>query len=69
MGRRSRDREIQRTRQLSFLNEKVADQEALLELYREQNRCKTRAIQNLEKINQAQREIIAALEHQLENLE
>ena len=69
MGRGSYDREARRTRHLSFLTEKIADQEALLELYREQDRCKSRSIHNLEKINKAQREIIAALERQLNSLE
>ena len=69
MGRGSSDREARRTRHLTFLTEKVADQEALLELYREQDRCKNQAIKNLEKINKAQREIIAALERQLESFE
>ena len=69
MGRRSRDREIQRNRQLNYLTDKVSDLETLLEMYREQNRYKTQAIQNLEKISQAQREIISTLERRLEEFE
>ena len=69
MGRGSRDREIQRNRQLNYLTDKVSDLETLLEMYREQNRYKSRAIQNLEKIAQAQREIIATLERRLDTID
>ena len=69
MGRGTRIREVQRNRQFNELTERVSDLETLLELYREQNHYKSRAIQNLEKINQAQREIISNLERQLEIVE
>ena len=66
MGRGSQTRDGRRVRHLSYLSDKVAEQEVLLEMNREQLACQTRVIKNLEQINQLQREIIAALRLRLE---
>ena len=69
MGRGSQTRETRRVQQITYLQDKVADQAALIDLYRNQHACQVQMIKNLEQINQAQQEMITVIQSKLDSLE